>query len=143
MDRKADFDGLFFLGYLTFAQALTTDEKNYYEREADKHNGMNPVDPTKDEEEEDEELKRQQVHNLYDQAYPAHDLAGAAGYSHMHGGIHPSTAHHDPRHHGYYYPPTHAYYDYSGQHHQQQGRSRGLQHQYQYPPQQGHGYDYK
>ncbi|KAG7338708.1 HMG high mobility group box-containing protein [Nitzschia inconspicua] len=125
-------------------KALTAEEKQYYEREADKHNGMNPVDPTKDEDDDEEEIKQPQVHHVYDQAaYAAHDLAAAAGYAQIHGGMHPATAQHDPRQHAYYYPHQHGYYDYTAAHHhhqqQQLGRSRGHP-QYQYPPQQGHGY---
>jgi hypothetical protein len=121
-------------------KALTAEEKQYYEREADKHNGMNPVDPNKDEDDEDDDIKRQQMHNVYEQAaYATHDMTGAAVYSHVHGGMH--AAQHDPRHHAYYYQ-QHGYYDYSTAHHHQQqqhGRARGHQ-QYQYPSQQGHGY---
>jgi hypothetical protein len=121
-------------------QALTAEEKQYYEREADKHNGMNPVDPNKDEDEEDDEIKRQQMHTSYEQAaYATHDMTGTAGYSHVHGGMHAAATQHDPRHHAYYYQ-QHGYYDYSAaHHHQQHGRARGHQ-QYQYPSQQGHGY---
>lgn len=136
--------------FVACEKALTAEEKQYYEREADKHNGMNPVDPTKEDEDDDDDLKRQ--HHMHaqmyaeQQAYAPHDMTVTAGYGHVHGGMHAAAAQHDPRQHGYYYPQQHGYYDYSATtHHQQQqqqqqhGRSRGHQ-QYQYPPQQGHGY---
>lgn len=100
---------------------LTADEKQYYEREADKHNGMNPLKEGEDEE-DDEEVKRHHMEHHY--MHPAH----AEMHMHVPPPMHPQ---HDPRHHGYY--PAHMYgqpayghYDYS-QHHQrhQQGRSGG------------------
>jgi len=123
-------------------KALSLEEKAYYEREADKHNGMNPVE--KDGDEEDEEDKRQtHMPDPYaGHMHPGHEM-------HMHA-MHPMhQAQVDPRHHGYYPPhpmygqpppPPHGY-DYYGHHAQarhHQGRSQGG---YQYPPQQGHPYD--
>jgi hypothetical protein len=132
-----------FLLLLVCVKALTAEEKQYYEREADKHNGMNPVDPAKDDEDDEEDMKRQpQNHNPYDPAaqYPGHDMTG--GYPPLHAAMHPSAAQHDPRHHAAYYY-GHGYYDYGGHHHQQQ-HSRSRSHQYQYPPQPAHGYgEYK
>lgn len=110
------------------------EEKQYYEREADKHNGMNPVEKEEDDEEED---KRQ------------HSVDPYAGHMHpemhMHPGMHPGMhqAPHDPRHHGYAYPPhmygqpPPGYYDYG--HHAPPARGGRAQAGYQgYPPPSGH-----
>ncbi len=116
------------------------EEKQYYEREADKHNGMNPVE--KDGDDDDDDDKRQ-----------AHvgDPYGSHMHPelHMHPAMHPAMhqpPQHDPRHHGYAYPPhmygqppPHGYYDYG--HHAQPTHHRGSRSQsgYQgYPPAQGH-----
>jgi hypothetical protein len=130
-------------------KALTTEEKQYYEREADKHNGMNPVEQVKDDDddeevEEEEDVKRNNTQplNPYEApAYSGHEMiaaAAAATYPHVHGGIHAAAAaQHDPRHHSYYYPAAvHPYYDYgaSTHHHQPQHSSRSSRSQYQYPP---------
>ena len=110
---------------------LSAEDKAYYEREADKHNGLNPVKDG-EEEDEDEEVKRQQME------YHMH----AAAHNDMH--MHAPMPQHDPRHHHGYYPPhmygpppPYGHYDYS-QHHQRHQRAQGYQQQY--PPQR-HPYD--
>jgi HMG (high mobility group) box len=118
---------------------LAPEEKAYYEREADKHNGMHPVKDG-EEEDEDEEIKRQQME------YHMH--AAAHSEMQMHGGLpppmHAGMQHpqHDTRHHHGYYPPhmygpppPYGHYDYS-QHHQrhQQARTQGYQQGYPPPP---------
>lgn len=102
-------------------KALSADEKQYYEREADKHNGLHPIREG-EEEEEDEEAKRQQMEHHY----MHHDM-------HMHGGMPPPPHQHpqyDPRaaHHPYYPPHMYAHqpayaYDYSQHHQRHHGRS--------------------
>jgi hypothetical protein len=120
------------------------EEKQYYEREADKHNGMNPVEKEGDDEEEED--KRLPIADPYAaHLHPGHEM-------HMHAPMHGmhQAPQHDPRHHAYAYPPPHMYgqpppgYDaYYGHHPTQTGHhQRGSRSQagYQYPPQQGHGY---
>lgn len=122
---------------------LSNDEKMYYEREADKHNGMNPVKDA-DEEEDEEEMKAQQ-HMDHHYAYPP--VHAEMHMQHvppppppMHGmPQHPGA--HDPRAHHYYPPPpphhmygpnAYGHYDYS-QHHQRhppQGRQSAYQYHY-------------
>lgn len=125
---------------------LSNEEKLYYEREADKHNGMHPVQGG-EEEEEEEEMKQQQPHPMDHQyAYP-HPPPPVHPDMHMHPP--PPVPMHghqpDPRAHHYYPPPPQMYpphtpyghYDFS-QHHQRhppQGRQQG----YQYP---GHRHPY-
>jgi hypothetical protein len=112
---------------------LSAEEKAYYERKADEHNGLNPVKDG-DEEDDEEEVKRQQME------YHMH----AAAHSEMH--MHAPMPQHDPRHHHAAYYPPHMYgppppyghYDYS-QHHQRHQRAQGYQQQY--PPPQRHPYD--
>ena len=118
---------------------LASEEKQYYEREADKMNGMNPVD--KDDEDDDGDDKRPPMPEYPPNYPPPH------GDMHMHPGMpppmhgHPQhAAQHDPRH-AYHYPPNYAYpqpppyHGYHeqpavpGQHRHYQGRSH-----YQYPP---------
>jgi hypothetical protein len=120
-------------------KSLSADEKQYYEREADKHNGMNPV---KDDEvdEEEEEVKRQHHH----MAHPYATMHQHTGDMHSPGGMHTpmhQVAQHDPRHVAYPYA-THMYgqapyghYDYTlqQQQHQQQHSTRHGQGR-------GHGY---
>jgi hypothetical protein len=116
------------------------EEKQYYEREADKHNGMNPVEKEGDDDDDDD---KRQVH--VGDPYGSHMHPDM----HMHPGIHPGLhqpAQHDPRHHAYAYPPhmygqppPHGYYDYG--HHAQppHHRSGRTQPAYQgYPPPQAH-----
>lgn len=118
------------------SQQLSAEEKQYYEREADKHNGMNPVEKEGDEE-EDDEVKRQHAEHHY--MHPGHEM-------HMHGGMHPmhQTPQHDPRHYAYpphmYGQPTHGYYDYH-----QQSRHQGRSQAYGqgYPQQPGHPYGHE
>jgi len=123
---------------------LSSDEKTYYEREADKHNGMNPVKDG-EEDEEDEELKRQQIEY--------HMQVTAQNEMHMHGAmgppLHAAMPHpqHDARHHHAYYPthlyappPPYGHYDYS-QHHQRHQQARAQGYQQAYPPPQRHPYD--
>jgi len=111
-------------------KALSAEEKQYYEREADKHNGMNPLAEERDE--DDDEDKR----------YPPH--AGDP-YAHMHHGdmghYPPPPVHgqhpppHDPRQHPGYAPypmygPPHgyeAYYGHQQPHHRGQGQGRNHQ----------------
>eukprot|EP00548_Thalassiothrix_antarctica_P012117 CAMPEP_0194160468 /NCGR_PEP_ID=MMETSP0152-20130528/78404_1 /TAXON_ID=1049557 /ORGANISM="Thalassiothrix antarctica, Strain L6-D1" /LENGTH=695 /DNA_ID=CAMNT_0038870163 /DNA_START=327 /DNA_END=2414 /DNA_ORIENTATION=+ len=126
---------------------LSSEEKQFYEREADKTNGMNPVDIK--EEEEDGEDKRPQMPE-YPPNYPVQH-----GEMHMHTGIPPQMhghaqhpAQHDPRQHAHYYPPNYAYGQptYHGYHEQAQGQQhrhyQGRAHaHYQYPPPHGHPYD--
>lgn len=117
---------------------LTADEKQYYEREADKMNGMNPVD--KDDDDDDGDDKRPPMPEYPPNYPPPH------GDMHMHPGMPPPMhghpqhpPQHDPRH-AYHYPPNyaypqppyHGYHDQAaaqGQHRHYQGRSH-----YQYPP---------
>lgn len=120
---------------------LSPEEKQYYEREADKHNGMNPVKDG-EEDDDDDEAKRQQMEH-----YPY----GAHGDMHMHHGMpgqmHPAMQHaqHDPRHHAYYAQhmaygqPAYAHYDYSQHHRHQQARSQGYGQGY--PGPQRHPYE--
>mmetsp|Transcript_94 Transcript_94/g.181 ORF Transcript_94/g.181 Transcript_94/m.181 type:complete len:494 (-) Transcript_94:258-1739(-) len=137
---------------------LSAEDKQYYEREADKQNGMNPVE--KEEEEEDEEAKR--VH-MDQYGHPMHSQHMHGGE--MHGGMPPPPmgqhgqpmhpSHHDPRgqHPGYYPgyhmphgqyppppPPQHQHYDQQYQQHYQQHDSRRREHRsssghnYPHPP---------
>jgi len=121
---------------------LSPEEKQYYEREADKHNGMHPVKDG-DEDDEEEEVKRQQMEHYHMHAAAA-AAAAAHGEMHMHPGM-PPPMHgplppppHDPRHHAYYAPhmygqPAYAHYDYSQHHRHQQARAQGYSQAY--PPQ--------
>jgi hypothetical protein len=129
-------------------KSLNAEEKQYYEREADKHNGMNPVEKQEDEEEDEDAKRQQQVPDPYGHMHPDHQMQMHGGMPPpMHAGMH-QPPQHDPRHHGYAYPPhmyqPHGYYDYS-QHHSQprhHSSSRGSQGYSQYPPPpQGHPYD--
>lgn len=118
---------------------LSAEEKQYYEREADKQNGMNPVEKVEEEEEDPEKAQQHMAPPEYGHMPVQHDM-------HMHGGYamggHPPQ--HDPRqgynpypHHMPYGQPPHQgqHYDYYAQHQQQ----RGGHPQYQgYPPQHGH-----
>jgi len=113
---------------------LSAEDKQYYEREADKQNGMNPVE--KVEEEEDEEAKRAHMDQYGHPVHPQHMHGGE-----MHGGMPPPMgqhgqpmhpSHHDPRGqhpgyypgyhmpHGQYPPPQHQHYDQQYQQHYQQ-----------------------
>mmetsp|Transcript_27892 Transcript_27892/g.76768 ORF Transcript_27892/g.76768 Transcript_27892/m.76768 type:complete len:348 (+) Transcript_27892:123-1166(+) len=84
-------------------KSLSPEEKSYYEREADKHNGMNPMKDEEEEEEGDDHAKLAQMeHHQY--PYAPHEMP-------HHPAMHPIP--HDPRAYHQYYPP----YDYS-QHHQ-------------------------
>jgi hypothetical protein len=135
-------------------KSLNAEEKQYYEREADKHNGMNPVEKEVDEEEDEDKQRQQQqqVSDPYGHMHPDHQMQmhGGAMPPPMHAGMH-QPPQHDPRHHGYAYPPhhmyqPHGYYDYSQHPHAQQPRhhssSRAPQGYSQYPPPpQGHPYD--
>lgn len=129
--------------YSCESQQLSAEEKQYYEREADKHNGMNPVEKDGDEDDE-EEVKRQHAeHHGY--IHPGHEM-------HMHGGMPPmhpmhQPPQHDPRHHAYPYPPhmygqpAHGYYDYHQPSRHQHGRSQGYGQGY--PQQPGHPYGHE
>eukprot|EP00934_Nitzschia_sp_Nitz4_P002926 Nitzschia sp. Nitz4//scaffold119_size111653//25937//27605//NITZ4_004182-RA/size111653-augustus-gene-0.221-mRNA-1//-1//CDS//3329533812//2916//frame0 len=123
---------------------LSMEEKQYYEREADKHNGMNPVEKDGDEDEEEEVKRQQQAVDPYAHMHAGHEM-------HMHGGMPPmhpmhQAPQHDPRHHGYAYPAHHMYgqppYDYYGHHassRHHQGRAQGYGQGYS--AQGGHPYD--
>jgi hypothetical protein len=109
-------------------KVLAAEDKAYYEREADNHNGMHPVKEG-EEEDDEEDVKRQQIDQYHMHAGTHPDL------QQIHAGMtHPSL---DPRHHHPYYPhhvyaqPTYGHYDYS-QHHQrhQQSRTQGYQQGY-------------
>lgn len=117
---------------------LSNDEKLYYEREADKHNGMHPV---KDTEEEDDEEEMKTPHHM-EHPYPPYPVHPELHMHtvpppppHMHGMQHPA----DPRAHHYYPPPpphlygpnAYGHYDYS-QHHQRHPPPRQSAYQYQY-----------
>jgi hypothetical protein len=131
-------------------KSLNAEEKQFYEREADKHNGMNPVREG-EEEEEDEEAKRQQAMAMEQyHMHPSHQemQMHAAMPPPIHGGMH-QPPQHDPRQHphaGYYPPhmyaqPAYPHYDYS-QHHQRHSQSRQPAYQNYGPPQhQQQGYD--
>ena len=115
---------------------LSADEKQYYEREADKHNGMHPLKEG-EEDEEEEEVKRHHMEHYH--VHPAHEM-------HIHGAVPPPPMHsaihqqHDPRHHAAYYPPhlygqqVYAHYDYS-QHHQRHPQTRSQGYGQGYPAQ--------
>jgi len=110
---------------------LSPEEKQYYEREADKQNGMNPIEKDEDDEDEDKRGPPEYMHHVQPEM-------------HMHGGMHPGMGpsgmppQHDPRQHYALYPQHHMGYGqapYQGQHYDQrynQGRSHGYQ---GYPPQ--------
>lgn len=119
-------------------KALSAEEKQYYEREADKHNGMNPVKDDVDDE-DDEDKRHMHMHPMdpYAHMHPM-DMHGMPPPMHQ--------PHYDPR---YYAPhPSQVYgqpppaYDY-GQHPQHHSRGgRGTHGGYgQYPPPQRHPYD--
>ena len=125
---------------------LSADDKAYYEREADKHNGMNPVKEG-DDEDEDEELKRQQMeYHMHVAAQNEMQIHGGMGPP-IHGGMPLPHAQHDARHHHGYYPPhmygppqPYGHYDYS-QHHQRHQQARAQGYQQAYPPPQRHPYE--
>jgi len=138
---------------------LSAEDKAYYEREADKHNGMNPVkDGEVDEEEEEEEMmKRQQAMDYHMQMQQQQHQQNEQMHMHqqgmgppMHAGMpHPQQQQqqHDTRHHHGYYPPhmygpppPYGHYDYS-QHHQRHQQARAQGYQQSYPPPQRHPYD--
>ena len=113
---------------------LSADEKQYYEREADKHNGTHPIKDG-EEDEEDDDVKRQQIEQYHmHAAAAAHGemQMHAAGMAQMQGGMHP--AQHDPRHHYYaphvYGQPAYGHYDYSQHHRHQQARAQGYNQAY-------------
>lgn len=126
---------------------LSSEEKQFYEREADKQNGMNPVE--KDDDEDDEDMAKR--------GGPAMSADYHPGYMHqgempmhmgppMHNMHQPPHHQHDPRHQHYasyahpmhYGQPYHAYHDQSGQgrthasYHQ--GRTHGYHQGYPPPP---------
>ena len=122
---------------------LSAEEKSYYEREADKHNGMNPVKEN-EEDDEEEELKRQMEYHMQVAAQNEMQLHGGMGPP-MHGGM-PQSQHDTRHHHGYYPPhaygppPPYGHYDYS-QHHQRHQQARAQGYQQAYPPPQRHPYE--
>lgn len=98
---------------------LSSEDKAYYEREADKHNGMNSMKDAEEEEEDDARMPFAESHQYEYPEMPHHPLSGLPG-------LHPAVAH-EPSAHGhqpYYSPHAYAHYDYS----QPQGRH----HMYQY-----------
>ena len=138
---------------------LSVEDKQYYEREADKHNGMNPVE--KDDEEEEDDAKRPVID--YNAQYAQHGELQYAGMPPVHSQpMHPTPAGHDPR---YYHPhahwgqaPPHGYYEHHAQaahaaqqaprgHYQQAPRGHYQHHQYPPPYHQQHpasgGRDYR
>jgi hypothetical protein len=125
---------------------LSADDKAYYEREADKHNGMNPVKEG-EEDDEEEELKRQQLeYHMHVAAQNEMQIHGGMGPP-IHGGMPLPHAQHDARHHHGYYPPhmygppqPYGHYDYS-QHHQRHQQARAQGYQQAYPPPQRHPYE--
>jgi hypothetical protein len=128
---------------------LTPEEKQFYEREADKHNGMNPVREG-EEEEDEEEAKRQAMAMEQYHMHPAHQemhMHPAAMPPPIHGTMH-QPPQHDPRQHhpAYGYPPhmyaqpAYPHYDYS-QHHQRHSQSRSQGYQQNYGPPQQQRYD--
>lgn len=120
---------------------LSSDEKQYYEREADKHNGTHPIRESDEQEDEDEEAKRQM------EQYHMHAAAAAHGEMHMHAGMVPPMhggmqPQHDPRHHAYYAPhlygqPAYGHYDYSQHHRHQHARAQGYSQPYPQRPYEG------
>ncbi|KAL7578238.1 hypothetical protein ACA910_012659 [Epithemia clementina (nom. ined.)] len=120
-------------------KSLSAEDKQYYEREADKHNGTNPSKEG-DEEDDEEEMKLPQHHLDHQYPYPAH---GEMAHHPMPGLHVQHPPPHDPlAHHPYYAPHMYAqnpygHYDYS-QHHQR--HPQGRQQMYQYAPQ-GRHYD--
>jgi HMG-box domain len=132
---------------------LPQEEKAYYEREADKHNGMNPVRDGDDEEDEDEIKRQQREYHMHAAAAAHHEMHGGMPPPPMHGGM----PHHDarqppPHHHGYYAPPPppphmygppppahppppYGHYDYSQHQRHHQARAQGYQQAYPPPPQ--------
>lgn len=105
-------------------KALSAEEKQYYEREADKHNGMHPVKDDVDEDDDEDKRHHQDPYAHY--AHP--DM-------HMHAMGMPQ---HDPRHHGYPYgypyaqPAYHYDYQQHQQHYSRHSQGRGG---YHYPSQ--------
>jgi hypothetical protein len=137
-------------------KSLSADEKQYYEREADKHNGMTPTKEEVEEEEEDDTTKRIHQQQM-EQHYHMHPGAQHGVEMHafmpppppMHMQPHP---HHqpDPRHYHHPYPPhmyppqpPYPHYDYSQHHQRNQSRSTGgYGHNQGYSgSRHGHGYD--
>jgi hypothetical protein len=145
---------------------LSTEEKQYYEREADKHNGMNPVEKGEADEKEGDDSKEsslaaqqqaaqqaaaQQAAQVQQAAaqvqdpyaahaaaqYGGHDISTTAGYAHA---MHQAAQQHDPRvaaaHHGYYYAQPHAAHAY---HYDYSGHHQQQQQAQQQQQQQPHG----
>ena len=131
-------------------KALSSDDRMFYEREADKHNGMNPVPAPQDEDDEEEEIKPPAHPMEPPYPYPPPPPPVHPGEMHMHTAVPapPMHAQPDPRaaaHHYYAPPPPHIYgqnpyghYDYSQHHQRHQGRHQGYQ---QYPGHHRHPYD--
>ena len=117
---------------------LSAEEKQYYEREADKHNGMVPGKDGDDDEDDDEHKRHMMEHyQQHHMPHPSEMQMHMAPPMHMQ---HPAP--HDPR--AYYPPhmygqPAYPHYDYS-QHHQRHPASRGMYGGYP-PSAQRHPYD--
>jgi HMG-box domain len=128
-------------------KALAAEEKAYYEREADKHNGIHPVKEGEDEVEDDDEddddddLKRQSM----DQYQTLDTHPDMHMHSALQASLHPALSHpgHEARHHAYYHPvytvPPYGHYDYSQHQRHQQARAQGYQQSY--PPPGRHAYE--
>lgn len=119
---------------------LSNEEKQYYEREADKQNGMNPVEKDEDEDEDEKRGPPEYMHHVQPEM-------------HMHGGMHPGMPaagmpQHDPRQHYAPYPQHMAYgqaayqgHPYGGSQADPSRYHQARSHGYQgYPPQR-HPYD--
>lgn len=125
----------------SFHQALAPEERQYYEREADKQNGMNPIEKDEGDDDDDDkrgapdymqhmqaDMQQQYMHPMagipaqhdprYAAAYQAHQMGyGQAPYQHYEAQGHPAQAYHQQRrsHGGYQgYPPQRHPYDNSG-----------------------------
>ena len=108
---------------------LSAQEKQFYEREADKHNEANPVE---EEEEAAEEDDRRYAIDFFNQmnAPHHHEMHMIPPMPHM------QHHQHDPRH---YYPPGAFgnYYDYSQHHQRQPPQNQPREHPYRYPGYEG------
>lgn len=115
-----------------FLQQLSAEEKQFYEREADKQNGQNPIE--KDGEEEEDGAKG--VMGDYGHMHPQHEMHMQGGYAQMPPGM-------DPRHAGYNPYPHHMYGPaaYQGQQGYEAHYARQARNYQQYPQGPGHPYD--
>jgi hypothetical protein len=104
-------------------KTLSAEEKQFYEREADKHNDQNPMKEDDDDDEDGDDKRHPGMEHFPHMLPPHPDM-------HMVPPAHLPPPQHDPRH---YYPPhmygQPSYYDYS-QHHQRHQMARGYQGRY-------------